>query len=72
MQNSGNHIKSNYIGTSKAAEILGFNQNYISTLCRKKVFKTAEQDAKGKPWRILESEVYEYCKKISNRKGGSI
>lgn len=51
-----------YVGTSKAAEILGMKRDSVSDLCRKGKFKTAEHDGKGKPWRILESEVYEYKK----------
>lgn len=41
-----------YMGTSKAAEVWGCSQAYVAKLCREGKIKGAEQDGKGKPWRI--------------------
>lgn len=41
-----------YMGTSKAAELWNCQRDYISKLCREGKIKGAEQDGKGKPWRI--------------------
>lgn len=41
-----------YMGTSKAAELWNCQRDYISKLCREGKIKGAEQDEKGKPWRI--------------------
>ena len=41
-----------YMGTSKAAELWNCQQDLISKLCREGKIKGAEQDGKGKPWRI--------------------
>lgn len=41
-----------YMGTSKAAELWGCSRDCISKLCREGKIKGAEQDEKGKPWRI--------------------
>lgn len=43
---------SNYMGTSDASEKWGHSQAAISKLCREGKIKGAEQDGKGKPWRI--------------------
>lgn len=53
-----------YIGTSKAAEILGVKQDTVSRWCREGKFKTARQDKKGSPWMIAEYEVYQVAKKM--------
>lgn len=45
---------SEYMGTSKAAEKWGCTQDKVSRLCRQGKVKGAEQDGKGKPWRIPE------------------
>ena len=42
----------NYMGTSEAAEKWGRPQATISKACRDGKIKGAEQDGKGKPWRI--------------------
>lgn len=42
----------NYMGTSEASEKWGCKQATISKLCREGRIKGAEQDSKGKPWRI--------------------
>ncbi|MCI8781591.1 MAG: helix-turn-helix domain-containing protein [Lachnospiraceae bacterium] len=41
-----------YMGTSEASEKWGCSQATISKLCREGKIKGAEQDGKGKPWRI--------------------
>ena len=41
-----------YMGTSKAAELWNCRRDSISKLCRDRKIKGAEQDGKGKPWRI--------------------
>ena len=41
-----------YMGTSEAAEKWGRSQSTISKACREGKVKGAEQDGKGKPWRI--------------------
>lgn len=43
-----------YMGTSKADEKWGCTQDKVSRLCRQGKVKGAEQDGKGKPWRIPE------------------
>lgn len=55
------------IGTKDAAKILGCSISYVSKLCREGVFASAEQDAKGSPWRLDEDEVKNYKKKKSLR-----
>lgn len=52
-----------YIGTKEAAEIIGYAQTTVSRYCREGRFKSADQDAPGSPWRILEEEVREYAGK---------
>ena len=41
-----------YMGTSEAAKRWGLKRDYVSKLCRKGLIEGAEQDGKGKPWRI--------------------
>lgn len=41
-----------FMGTSEAAEKWGCSQAKISKLCREGKIKNAEQDGKGRPWRI--------------------
>lgn len=41
-----------YMGTKKAAELWGCTPATVSGLCREGKIKGAEQDGKGKPWRI--------------------
>lgn len=41
-----------FMGTSEAAQKWGVKQDAISKACRKGKVKGAEQDGKGKPWRI--------------------
>lgn len=41
-----------YMGTSEAAEKWNCKQDAVSRLCRKGRIEGAEQDGKGKPWRI--------------------
>lgn len=41
-----------YVGTARAAELLGVKRDTVSGWCREGVFPGAEQDDKGKPWRI--------------------
>lgn len=43
---------SEYMGTSEASKKWGHPQAAISKLCREGKIKGAEQDGKGKPWRI--------------------
>ncbi len=50
------------IGTKEAAEILGYSREYVAKLCRDGVFRSAEQDAKGSPWRLDKEEVERYAK----------
>ncbi len=40
------------MGTSDAADKWGLKQQYVAKLCREEKIPGAEQDAKGKPWRI--------------------
>lgn len=41
-----------YMGTSEAADKWGCSRDVVSRLCRDGKIKDAEQDKKGKPWRI--------------------
>lgn len=41
-----------YMGTKEASEKWGYKQSTISAMCRDGVIESAEQDAKGSPWRI--------------------
>ncbi len=41
-----------FMGTSKAAELWGCSQATVSKLCREGKIEGVEQDGKGKPWRI--------------------
>lgn len=43
---------SNYMGTSEASKKWGCRQDAVSKACRDGKIKDAEQDGKGKPWRI--------------------
>lgn len=45
-------LRSMYVGTKEAADILGVNQSTISNWCRHGRISGAEQDAKWSPWRI--------------------
>ena len=56
------------IGTGEAAKILGCSRDKVSKMCRENVFKTAEQDRVGTPWRIDEKEVRELAGKNMNVK----
>ena len=42
----------NYMGTSEASKKWGCSRDEVSRLCRDGKIKGAEQDEKGKPWRI--------------------
>jgi len=53
-----------FVGTSRAAEILGIGRDAVSSKCRAGVFPNAEQDAVRKPWRIPLCDIEAYCKKI--------
>ena len=51
-----------YVGTSRAADILGLKRDRVSALCREgKAFPGAEQDGVGKPWRIPISDIIAYA-----------
>lgn len=52
-----------YIGTARVAEILNVSQGTIRRWCNEGKFKTARQDGKGRPWIILEEEVFQFAKK---------
>ena len=45
-------MDSEYMGTSRVAEIWGRSQATIAKLCREGKIKGAEQDGPGRPWRI--------------------
>lgn len=45
-------MKKNMMGTSEAAEKWGCSRDEVSKLCRMGKISGAEQDGKGKPWRI--------------------
>lgn len=50
-------MEEKYIGTARAAEILGVKQSTVSRWCREGKFKTERQDGKGSPWMVEENEV---------------
>lgn len=52
-----------YIGTARAAEMLGVKRDTMSRWCREGKFKTARQDKVGSPWIILEEEVLEFARR---------
>lgn len=52
------------MGTSKAADLWGCTRDDVSRLCRKGKIKGAEQDGKGKPWRIPEGTPNPFTKSI--------
>lgn len=52
-----------YMGTSEAAEKWGCKQATVSKLCREDKIKGAEQDGKGKPWRIPADAPNPFAKK---------
>ncbi len=45
-------MEKNMMGTSEAAEKWGCSRDGVSRLCRMGKISGAEQDGKGKPWRI--------------------
>ncbi len=51
-----------YVGTSEAAKILGYSQAYLTKLCREGKLPDAEQDGRGKPWRIPVCAIEEFKK----------
>ena len=60
------------IGTKEAAKMIGCTRDYVASLCRRGVFRSAEQDAAGSPWRLDEEEVRRYAKnKRKKLKGGN-
>lgn len=48
----GGVIVGQFMGSSEASEKWGCKQATVSKLCREGKIKGAEQDGKGKPWRI--------------------
>lgn len=46
------NMQKKYMDTREASERWGLSVSYISYLCRNGGIKGAEQDAKGRPWRI--------------------
>ena len=46
-----------YVGTARAAEILGVTIATVSRWCREGKIAGAKQDAPGKPWRIPIAEI---------------
>jgi len=56
----------NYMGTSEASDKWGVPQASVSRACREGKVDGAEQDAKGKPWRIPVDAPNPF-----NNKGGS-
>lgn len=52
-----------YMGTSKAAELWKCKQATVSKLCREGKITGAEQDEKGKPWRIPVDAANPFAKK---------
>lgn len=61
-------MEEQYIGTTRAAEILNVKQSTVSQWCREEKFKTARQDGKGSPWMISENEVYQLAEKRKKEK----
>lgn len=45
-------MSSEYMGSSKAAELWGCSQSTVAKFCREGKIAGAEQDVKGRPWRI--------------------
>lgn len=54
-----------YMGTRTASEKWGYSQATITDWCRQNLIKGAEQDSKGRPWRI---PVNAECPKQERRK----
>lgn len=54
-----------YMGTSEAAEKWRCSRDRVARMCREGKIKRAEQDGKGKPWRMPADtkNPFEKCKK---------
>jgi excisionase family DNA binding protein len=45
-------LQSDIISTNEAAEMLGYNRDKVSKMCREGSIDGAAQDKPGSPWRI--------------------